>query len=219
MKELLAPRDAYELWADTYPAVAHNPLMRVEQEVVAPLLAQLRAVRALDVGTGSGRYLPLLQATGARVVVGVDFSLSMLTHGSGRRVCGDACRLPVKRRAFDVVNASLMIGDVADLGAWMREMALALAAGGHLVYSDFHPSWAQHGWSRTFRTAAGALHDVAFHARTIEEHLAAIERAGLRVRAIREPRFKDDRDPEVRTFRRRWGNPPVVAVFHAVKEP
>ena len=55
-------RTRYELWADTYPAVAHNPLMRVEQAVVAPLLAQLRAARALDVGTGTGRYLPLLQA-------------------------------------------------------------------------------------------------------------------------------------------------------------
>lgn len=218
MKELLAPRDAYELWADTYPAVAHNPLMRVEQAVVAPLLAQLRAVRALDVGTGSGRYLPLLQATGARVIVGVDFSLAMLARGRGRLLCADACRLPVKRHAFDVINASLMIGDVPDLDAWMREMARALAVGGHLVYSDFHPSWAQHGWSRTFRTAAGALHDVAFHARTIDEHLAAIERAGLSVRVIREPRFKDDLDPEVRVFRRRWGNPQVVVVFHVVRE-
>ena len=72
------PRAAYELWADTYPAIAHNPLMRVEQEVVQPLLAQCRARRALDVGTGSGRYLPLLTSSGASTVVGVDFSLAML---------------------------------------------------------------------------------------------------------------------------------------------
>jgi malonyl-CoA O-methyltransferase len=218
MTMLMEPRDAYSLWAETYPAHAHNPLMRVEQSVVETILRQLRAVRALDVGTGSGRYLPLLRATGARVVVGVDFSFAMLARGSGWRVCGDACRLPVRRSAFDVINASLMIGDIVDLDAWMREVARALAMGGHLVYSDFHPSWAQHGWSRTFRTAAGELHGVAFHARTIEHHLAAIDRAGLRIHAIREPRFKDDRDPDVRAFRKRWGNPPVVAVFHAVKE-
>jgi malonyl-CoA O-methyltransferase len=218
MKELLAPRDAYTLWADTYPAVAHNPLMRVEEDVVAPLLARLRAVRALDVGTGSGRCLPLLRATGARIVVGVDASLAMLSRGRGARMCGDACRLPVRRGAFDVVNASLMIGDVSDLRAWMHEMARALAKGGHLVYSDFHPSWTQHGWSRTFRTAAGELYGVRFHARMIEDHLAAIEGAGLRVRAIREPRFRDDADPDVKAFRKKWGNPQVVVVFHAVKE-
>jgi malonyl-CoA O-methyltransferase len=219
MGDLLAPRAAYDLWADTYPAVAHNPLMRVEQEVVAPLLAQLRAARALDVGTGSGRYVPVLTAAGARVVVGVDFSLAMLARGAGRRVCADACQLPVRRGVFDLINASLMVGDVGDLDVWMHEMARALALGGHLVYSDFHPSWARHGWSRTFRTADGDLHDVSFHAHAIDDHLAALERAGFQVRTIREPRFKDDTDPGVKAFRRRWGNPQVIAVFHAVKAP
>jgi malonyl-CoA O-methyltransferase len=217
--ELLEPRAAYDLWADTYPPAAHNPLMRIEESVVAPLLSRLRAARALDVGTGSGRYMPLLLSTGARLVVGVDFSLAMLSRGSGRRVCGDARQLPLRSGAFDVVNASLMVGDVADLDGWTREMARALAVGGHLVYSDFHPSWAQHGWSRTFRTAGGDRHDVAFHAHTIDDHLRALERAGLHVRAIREPRFPDDADPDVKAFRRRWRNPQVVIVFHAVKRP
>src|SRR5262249_28406754 len=117
----LEPRAAYELWADTYPAVAHNPLMRLEQSIVEPTLRQLRAVRALDVGTGSGRYLPLLRATGAAVVAGVDFSIAMLTRGNrAGKVCADACRLPFRRSAFDVVNASLMVGDIDDLAAWMR---------------------------------------------------------------------------------------------------
>ena len=43
---MLAPRAAYELWAETYPAVAHNPLMRAEQSVVEPVLARARATRA-----------------------------------------------------------------------------------------------------------------------------------------------------------------------------
>jgi SAM-dependent methyltransferase len=214
----LEPRAAYELWAPTYPAVAHNPLMRVEQAIVEPLIAKLRAPRALDVGTGSGRYLPVLRAGGARVVVGIDFSLAMLTRGARiGRVCADACRLPFRRSAFDLVNASLMVGDVGDLDAWTREMARVLAVGGHLVYSDFHPSWARHGWSRTFRTRDGTQHDVAFHTHAIEEHLSVLESAGLQVAAIREPRFNDDADPDVKAFRRRWGNPPVVVVFHAMR--
>ena len=224
MKATLSAHAAYDLWADTYPPVAHNPLMRVEQQVVEPLLSHIRARRALDVGTGSGRYLPLLQATGAAKVVGLDFSLAMLRRGSGApgRVCGDACRLPFSRASFDLINASLMVGDIADLGAWSREMARVLTLNGHLVYSDFHPSWAQHGWSRTFRSADGTMHDVAFHPHAIDDHLTALEQAGLRVRAIREPRLaasRDDRAPAIKLFRRRWGNPQVVIVFHVVKEP
>jgi malonyl-CoA O-methyltransferase len=216
----LSPRAAYEIWADTYPAVAHNPLMRIEQDIIEPLIAQLRAARALDVGSGSGRYLPLLESTGASIVPGVDFSLAMLARSAGRaRVCGDACRLPFRRAAFDLVNASLMVGDLADLAGWTREMARVLSRRGHLVYPDFHPSWAQRGWSRTFRAADGVLHDVSFHPHTLDDHLAEIEQAGLRVLAIREPRFQNQAEPGIKAFRRRWGNPPVVVVFHAVKAP
>jgi SAM-dependent methyltransferase len=220
----LPAQDAYELWAATYPPVAHNPLMRVEQDAVEPLLAHLRSTRALDMGTGSGRYLPVLEATGATSVLGIDFSLAMLRRGDARhgRVCGDARHLPFRRGAFDLINASLMVGDIADLGGWSREIARVLTPGGHLVYSDFHPSWAQRGWTRTFRDAAGALHDISFNAHSIEDHLAALAAAGFRVRTIREPRFnatRDESEPGIKAFRRRWGNPQVVAVFHAVKEP
>jgi SAM-dependent methyltransferase len=143
--------------------------------------------------------------------------------GSGiARVCGDACHLPFRRRTFDLINASLMVGDIADLGAWTREMARVLAIGGHLVYSDFHASWAQRGWSRTFRSSDGELHDVSYNPHSIDDHLASLEQAGFRVRTIREPRFgasRDDAARDIKAFRRRWGNPPVVVAFHAVKEP
>jgi malonyl-CoA O-methyltransferase len=219
---MLPARAAYELWAESYPPVAHNPLMRVEQDVVEPLLARIRATRALDVGTGSGRYLPLLRATGASAVVGVDFSLAMLRRGAAAgRVCGDACRLPFQRASFDLINASLMVGDVADLGAWTREMARVLSLGGQLVYSDFHPSWVKRGWRRTFRSADGELHDVAFNPHTIDQHLAALDQAGLAVRTIREPRLNmsSGEEPGILAFQRRRGHPQVVVVFHVVKEP
>src|SRR5262249_15954324 len=101
---MVPAHDAYELWAPTYPPAAHNPLMRTEQEVFETLLRGLQVRRALDVGTGSGRYLPLLAATRASVVVGVDFSRAMLAQdrSSARRVCGDARQLPFRGGVFDL---------------------------------------------------------------------------------------------------------------------
>jgi malonyl-CoA O-methyltransferase len=225
---VLPPRAAYELWAESYPASAHNPLMRTEQDVVEALLARVRASRALDIGTGSGRYLPLLARTGAAPVVGIDWSRGMLARcdagvadgraGQRRLVCGDACRLPFKTGAFDLVNASLMVGDVQDLEAWAQEVSRMLMARGHLIYSDFHPSWARHGWQRTFRSGAGRTHVVPLVSHSIDAHIAAMRAAGLQIAAVREPRMKDDADPAVNAFRRRWGNPPVVVVFHATKK-
>jgi malonyl-CoA O-methyltransferase len=217
---IVPARTAYELWAPTYPPVAHNPLMRAEQAVMETLLRGLRVRRALDVGTGSGRYLPLLAATGASVVVGVDFSMAMLGQGrsSAPLVRADARRLPFRRGVFDVVTAALMIGDIDDLPGFIGEMAAALTPGGHLISSDFHPSWAVEGWQRTFRTADGETISIPYAPHSIEDHLAALASAGMEVLAVREPRLNgNETDPAVKAFHRQWGNPPVVVVFHAIK--
>ncbi len=163
MTTLLQPQAAYELWADTYAASAHNPLMQSEETVVERVIRAIVASRALDVGTGSGRYLPILATTGA-TVVGVDLSMPMLRCGAGPRICANACALPFRRATFQLVNASLMVGDVKDLRGWTAEMARVLSLGGHLVYSDFHPVWTEQGWQRTFRDATGELTRGGFRA-------------------------------------------------------
>ena len=202
----LPPREGYALWADTYPARPHNALMEVEQSIVQPLIDAALPTRALDVGTGTGRYLALLRSAGARSVVGIDMSLAMLGRSPRDlpRVCGDACGLPFRDASFDLVCSSLMAGDVSDLAAWVREATRVLAPGGHLIYSDFHPSWAARRWRRTFRDAAGRQRELAYFPHQIEDHLAALKASPLAIRAIREPRVPERPAP-------------VVVVFHAVK--
>jgi len=204
--EPLPPREGYALWAETYPPRPHNALMEVEQSIVQPLIDAALPTRALDVGTGTGRYLALLRSAGARSVVGIDMSLAMLGRSPRDlpRVCGDACGLPFRDASFDLVCSSLMAGDVSDLAAWVREATRVLAPGGHLIYSDFHPSWAARRWRRTFRDAAGRRRELAYFPHQIEDHLAALEASPLAIRAIREPRVPERPAP-------------VVVVFHAVK--
>lgn len=203
---VVSHREGYALWADTYPPHPHNPLMHAEQSAVAPILTALAPRRALDVGTGTGRNLPLLASAGARLIIGADMSLPMLEHRRCRtpRVGADACRLPFADRSFDLVCASLMVGDLEDLGAWIAEAKRVLAPRGHLVYSDFHPSWTERKWRRTFRASDGSEFALNYFAHTIDDHLSRLESAGLTVRTIREPRV-----PGVAA--------PVVVVFHAVK--
>jgi malonyl-CoA O-methyltransferase len=202
----LPTREGYAVWAETYPPRPHNRLMAAEQEIVEPIIRSVSPKRALDVGTGTGRYLTFLHAAGARLVVGIDLSLPMLEHRqcATPRVCGDACKLPFVDGQFDLVCSSLMVGDVADLDPWITEATRVLAPGGHLVYSDFHPSWAARQWRRTFRAADGKQFELTYFPHAIEDHLERLEHASLEIRAIREPRIA--------------GRPtPVVAVFHATK--
>ena len=203
---ILSAPDGYAVWAPSYPPRPHNKLMEAEQRIVAPLLRIAAPRRALDAGTGTGRCLPLLVAAGARLVVGIDLSMPMLTRqsGSDRRVCGDACRLPFSDGSFDLVCASLMVGDVKDIGRWTREAARVLAPGGHLVYSDFHPSWVSRRWRRTFRASDGRQYELPYHPHEISDHLGHLASSSLRIQAIREPTVEGV-------------SAPVVVVFHAVK--
>jgi malonyl-CoA O-methyltransferase len=180
--------------------------METEQSIIAPIIASLSPKRALDVGTGTGRYLPLLAAAGARRIVGLDLSLPMLGHNAcGRpRVCADARRLPFPDRTFDLVCASLMAGDIEDLGPLVQEAARVLSPGGHLVYSDFHPSWNRERWRRTFRAVDGRQIVLKYFPHSIDQHLRWLEDAPFDVRTIREPRIGGRTKP-------------VVVVFHAVK--
>ena len=211
----LEARDAYGLWAPMYPPEPHNALMRIEQHVVTPMIRSAAPRRALDVGTGSGRYLPVLASAGADLVVGIDASMAMLSRQAPNhvRVCGDACRLPFGDGSFDLVSGLLVVGDLPDLDVWLSEVARVLRAGGHLIYSDFHETWAARGWRRTFRAADGQLYEIVRHPHLIDEHLDALRRWQFSVKAVREPRLAE---PDGRTFGGRR-SAPVVAVFHAVK--
>ena len=186
----LPARQAYDEWARDYPAEAHNPLMHAEEEAVIARLQDgtQRLERVLDAGAGTGRYTRILRAIGARSIVSLDWSCEMLSRqaGDAARVCADARRLPFVNAAFDLVNASLMAGDLVDLSEWLREVARVLAPGGRVVYSDFHPAWHERGWQRTFQDKLGRTVTLPCHPHGHDAHRGALADAGLALRAIDE---------------------------------
>lgn len=203
---VVSMEEGYARWAPLYPPHPHNPVMQAESAIVERLVRTAAPRRALDVGTGTGRNLAVLASAGARFVVGVDLSRAMISRGarSHARVCGDACRLPFSASAFDVVCSSLMCGDVADLDAWLGEATRVLAPGGHLVYSDFHPSWHRRGWRRTFVGDDRRSYELPLFPHAIEEHHHHLLGHDLEIRSVHEPMLDG-------------GDTPILAIFHACK--
>lgn len=90
--------------------------------------------RALDVGTGTGDFLPELAAWARDgIVVGVDFTLPMMQAGqskiaelaaAGRAafVAGDALQLPFPDNTFDAITTGFVLRNVTDIPAALREM-------------------------------------------------------------------------------------------------
>jgi malonyl-CoA O-methyltransferase len=208
--------DAYAQWADAYTPEAHNPLMQLEQQAVQELLPDAAGRRLLDLACGSGRHLKRLApsaaggSAGGRAI-GLDFSRPMLARAAslGRPlVQADLLALPIAAGAFDLIVCGLAVGHVADLAASIREMARVLAAGGVLVYSDFHPFGALLGWKRTFRAADGAKYAARHHVHLYHAHQAACQAGGLSIEAVREPRIEFDHP---------YRGYPAVLVIRAVK--
>lgn len=81
--------------------------------------------RILDLGAGTGRYARLLSESGR--VVALDRSPEMLVHarekGGFDIVRGDAHGLPFRERSFDVAIAVMVLHQLEDVPAALRELA------------------------------------------------------------------------------------------------
>jgi demethylmenaquinone methyltransferase/2-methoxy-6-polyprenyl-1,4-benzoquinol methylase len=97
--------------------------------------------RALDVGTGTGDFLPVLAARGA-FAVGADFTLPMMQAGlpkitdlAGRGVfvSGDAMKLPFADQSFDAITTGFTMRNVVDIEVAFREMWRVTRPGGRMA--------------------------------------------------------------------------------------
>jgi SAM-dependent methyltransferase len=217
----LSNEAAYDLWAESYPPLPHNPLMRAEQQALLALCPEVSGRRVLDLACGSGRYGLLLQERGARLVVGSDLSAGMLARAPlALRVRADMLSQPFAAASFDLVVSGLAVGHADSLDAWMAEAARLLAPGGHLVYSDFHPDAARAGMTRSFTDAAGQRHELLHALYDLDTHLAAAWRAGLVLEDSREVCVgRELHEPFTgsEAFYARWNGLAVVLALRLVK--
>lgn len=107
------------------------------REAVQRHLRGLRPDRVLDLGSGTGRFSPLLAEWLSCRVVGVEPSSGMRTSAlvenpdpSVDYVGGDATALPIANNSCDAVWLAFMIHHVLDRPAAARELARVLRPGG-----------------------------------------------------------------------------------------
>ena len=195
MTHTLDPIAAYALWADTYPPQAHNAVMLAEERALLSLLPRdLRGLRVVDVGCGTGRYLRHMLARDAVWPIGIDLSHEMLVRAiqpGTAIVQSTTTHLPLHSASADVIVCALMLGHVESLGMALRELSRVVQPNGLLACSDFHPIGATFGWQRTFKHA-GQRFAVRHFTHTVEDWQTACDGSDLtieaRIDALIEPR-------------------------------
>ena len=233
---LLAPAEAYALWAASYPAHAHNPVMQAEERAMLELLpTALRGSAVLDAGCGSGRYLMHALRRGAASVTGVDLSPAMLQRADAElhafrppaRVAllqGSLAALPAPDAAADLTICALVLGHLEHLEAALAELRRVTRPGGTLLCSDVHPIGHALGWQRDFR--CGGRRYAVRHTQHLYSHWhAACAALGLAIERVLEPML-DPRDiPPGARFDPLALQVPVALVFqlkrsdHLAREP
>jgi len=211
--------ELYERWADTYPPVPHNALMRIEQQVMCDLIPDVAGACALDLACGTGRYARLLMEAGAREVVAADFSPAMLRRSiGGHRVRAGLTQLPFATAVFDVVLSGLAMGHAENLRRCFREIARVLRPGGVLLYSDFHFEATRAGQVRSFRDESGRRFELPIDGYPVQAHRDAAQAAGFELEAVRELRAGIELDEPFsgsEQFYARWAGVPIVLVVRA----
>lgn len=102
------------------------------------LLKNIQQKDVIDLCSGTGDFVPLLRAKGARVVA-VDFSLAMLKKGKEihrideSAVAADVCRLPFRDSQFDAAVIAFGVRNIPDLNVFIDEIFRVLKENGEFV--------------------------------------------------------------------------------------
>lgn len=227
---IFAPAKAYALWAATYPARAHNPVMLAEERAMLALMpAHLNGITVLDAGCGSGRYMLHACHRGAFRVTGMDLSPEMLERANEEL---SACRknadielmqgcltaLPVPDAWADLTVSGLAIGHVENLVSALAEVSRVTRPGGMVLCSDVHPIGHALGWLRDFK------HDGERYAVRHIPHLysrwhAACAAVGLAIEQVLEPMLDPADIPVGAHFDHAALEVPVAMVFQLRRTP
>jgi malonyl-CoA O-methyltransferase len=227
---ILTPEHAYALWAPSYPAHAHNPVMLAEERAMLGLMpAELKGMAVLDAGCGSGRYMLHALRRGATRVTGVDLSPEMLEragaalgyHRHSNQIelaQGSLEALPVPDAMADLTICGLVIGHLENLEQPLAELRRVTRPGGRLLCSDVHLIGHALGWVRDFKSA-GQRYAVR-HTQHLYSHWHATCAAlGLEIERVLEPMLDPADVPEGARFDRVALEVPVALVFQLRRLP
>ena len=141
-KAKVLPSEAgYNLAADFYDE-KEKYLNSFEQNKLLPLLGDIKDIKILDIGAGTGRLSVLLANRGARVTA-LDVSPKMLElvkrkNDKIETVVGDAENLPFKDGSFDIVTAAFLIVHLKDPAGFFDEVYRVLKDGGIFVVTNIN---------------------------------------------------------------------------------
>jgi len=191
-----AAPNLFDEWAEVYDTEP-NPLLRLEQRTLPPIMPSVKGLDILDVGCGTGRWLKYLDLLAPRSLTGTDASHVMLERASASLAptvvlhLSDSITVPVDDSSTDLVLASFVLSYLPDLDAFANECVRILRPGGHILLSDMHPvTAARRNWIRCFHREGKRI-ELSARPLSITAIATAFCSRGLKLLTLSEPSFAE----------------------------
>lgn len=189
----LPTREGYDRWATIYDD-EDNPVVVLEHGHVERIMTEVRGLRVLDAGCGTGRHALLLARAGADVTA-VDFSAAMLANARSKPGA-DAIKflqhdletgLPFSDDAFDCVISGLVVDHITDLVGYFSELRRVCYPGGWVVITVMHPALMLLGTQARFTDPeTGTLTLPASQRHQLSDYVMGALEAGFSIQRVSE---------------------------------
>jgi ubiquinone/menaquinone biosynthesis C-methylase UbiE len=183
----------YDRWAVVYDH-DRNPLQALEEPVVRSALGEVRNLKVLDLGCGTGRHALWSAEQGANVTA-IDFSEGMLTEARQKPFAERVTflqhdlhnPLPFGDREFDAVVSGLVLEHIKDLTQLFAEIRRVVKPQGRVVISAMHPAMFLRGSQARFTDPdSGELVQPGSIAHSVSDFVMAAVQSGFQIDAITE---------------------------------
>lgn len=200
-------KNAYDQWSMTYDS-DENLTRDLDAAVTRELLSNVRCMRVVEIGIGTGKNTPLFAQIGERVL-GIDFSERMLSKARAklqlanvRLVLADITQSwPLKDGWADLIACNLVLEHIEDLEFIFSEARRVLSDPGVLFICELHPYWQYQGVQARFQQGKETAEVGAF-THNISDFTRASEENQLRLEQFNEWWHEED-----------LGKPPRLASF------
>ncbi len=142
-------RELYDKIAPEYDISSKLYITRImercEEKVIYKILRNKSFPKSLDIGSGTGRYIPLLSKI-SKYIVALDFSLNMLQilkkkHRHCKNldiICADAEHPPFREKTFDFIFSTLTFDHIPNFELMLEEIFRLLKNERMFIVSSFN---------------------------------------------------------------------------------
>lgn len=210
--------DGYDGWATTYDG-EDNGCFPMRDDVLLPMLDDLKPGRALDAACGTGAVTQQLVDRGHETV-GVDISEIMLSRARqavprAQFMIGDLTAIPLPNGEVDHVVCSLALAHLRDLRPFFAETARVMRPGGHLLLLDTRGHFTgSTQYPLIKKSSDGQVGSIAGYHHGLGDYLRAALPHGFIVRACEEKYRENDTVKPGETPSRLTPGPPDIWELH-----